>query len=335
VRVLVRADGGAALGMGHVMRCLAVAERLSERGAAVTFVTRDDPAVRARIAAHGCEVVTLPRRDEAAELAALLKCATVTGAGAVVVDLQGFAGEGQARVRAAGLRLTVLDDMGGAGFQADVVLNPNVTARAAAYEVAPHTRLLLGPRYALLRRDFVGRRPGPGGTTPRVLVTMGGGDADNVTRRAFQEVDALETDFAIDVLLGPAFPHGEAMAAAAGRARHPVRIHRDPPDPAGLMAAATVALSAAGSTCLELAHLGVPAVLLVLADNQAGNAAGLARVGCAVSLGDAAQLSGPELRKTLGTLLADRDRRGRMAALGRELVDGAGAARAAAEVVAA
>jgi hypothetical protein len=54
-----------------------------------------------------------------------------------------------------------------------------------------------------------------------------------------------------------------------------------------------------------------------------------------VSLGDAAQLSGPELRKTLGTLLGDRDRRGRMAALGRELVDGAGAARAAAEVVAA
>jgi UDP-2,4-diacetamido-2,4,6-trideoxy-beta-L-altropyranose hydrolase len=336
MRVVVRADGGAALGMGHVMRCLALAERLGERGAAVTFLTREEPAALARIAAHGCEVVALPpREDGAADVAAVLERAAASGARAAVVDLQGFPGEAQARIRAAGLRLTVLDDMGGRGFEADVVLNPNVDARRDAYAVAPHTRLLLGPRYALLRRAFVERAAAPPAAGARLLITMGGGDADNGTLRALQEADGLDAHVTLDVLLGAAFPHGETVETAARRARHPVRIHPDPRDPAALMAAATVALSAAGTTCLELAHLGVPAVLLVLADNQAGNAAGLARAGCAVSLGDAGRLSGPALREKLGALLSDPERRARMGALGRELVDGAGAARVAAEVLAA
>lgn len=334
MRVLVRADGGADIGMGHVMRCLALAEGLGERGAAVSFLTRAEPAVLARIAAHGWDAVTLPPgADPGAEAAALVARASAIDARAAVVDVQGFPAQAQACVRAAGLRLTMLDDLGGAGFQADVVLNPNVDARTEAYAAAPHTTLLLGPRYALLRRQFVGRPAPPAAPAPRVLVTMGGGDADNATLRALREADALEAAFNVDVLLGPAFPHGEAVEAAARRARHPVRIHRDPSDPAGVMVGATVAVSAAGSTCLELAHLGVPAILLVLADNQAGNAAGLDRAGCARSLGDVTRLSGDRLREALATLLADATGRARMSASGRRLVDGGGAARAAAMVL--
>jgi spore coat polysaccharide biosynthesis predicted glycosyltransferase SpsG len=167
-----------------------------------------------------------------------------------------------------------------------------------------------------------------------VLVTMGGGDGDNVTLRAMQEADALDADFALDVILGPAFPHGESVLGAARGARHPVTVHRDPPDLVDLMARATVALSAAGSTCWELAHLGIPAVLFVLADNQEGNATGLAAAGFAVALGAASRAGlGPPLRETLAALLADPARRERMAAVGRRLVDGDGAVRVAAEVM--
>jgi UDP-2,4-diacetamido-2,4,6-trideoxy-beta-L-altropyranose hydrolase len=335
-RVVVRADGDAAIGLGHVMRCLALADRLIERGASVTFVTRSgEPAVLDRIAAQGCAVVPLPRRDDrAADLDALLKQAAVTGATAAVVDVQGVDRPSQAAIRAAGLRLTVIDDLAHS-FVADVVLNQNLGAEPAAYRVEPHTRLLLGPRYALLRRAFTGRRATPAGGPPRVLLTMGGGDGDNVTLRALREADALEADFALDVLLGPAFPHGESVSAAARSARHPVRIHRDPPDVPGLMAGATLALSAAGSTCWELAHLGLPAVLLVLADNQEAVAAGLHAAGFAISLGEAGGDFGPALREALGGLLADATRRSAMAAVGRRLVDGEGAARVAAAVMAA
>jgi UDP-2,4-diacetamido-2,4,6-trideoxy-beta-L-altropyranose hydrolase len=334
--IIVRADGSAAIGMGHVMRCLALADRLTERGAPVTFVTRaGEPAVLQRAAALGCDVVTLPRRDDpAGELTALLERAAAIGAKAAVVDVQGFGAAGQAAIRAAGLRLTVIEDMARTGFSADVVLNQNIDARADTYTVPSHTRLLLGPCYALLRRAFAGRTAGRAAGRPRVLVTMGGGDGDNVTLRAMQEADALDADFALDVILGPAFPHGESVLGAARGARHPVTVHRDPPDLVDLMARATVALSAAGSTCWELAHLGIPAVLFVLADNQEGNATGLAAAGFAVALGAASRAGlGPPLRETLAALLADPARRERMAAVGRRLVDGDGAVRVAAEVM--
>jgi UDP-2,4-diacetamido-2,4,6-trideoxy-beta-L-altropyranose hydrolase len=322
--------------MGHVMRCLALADRLTERGEHVTFVTRaGEPAVLQRLAAHGCDVLALPRRDDrGGDLAALLERAATIGAKAAVVDVQGFGAAGQAAIRAAGLRLTVIEDMARTGFSADVVLNQNIGVRADTYAVAPHTRLLLGPRYALLRRAFDGRTAAPVAGRPRVLVTMGGGDGDNVTLRAVQEADALDADFALDVVLGPAFPHGESVLAAARSARHPAVVHRDPPDLVDLMAGATVAVSAAGSTCWELARLGVPAVLLALADNQEGNAAGLHAAGFAVALGEApGDGLGPALRAALAALLADPARRARMAAVGRALVDGEGTARVAAEVM--
>ena len=338
MRVVMRADGGTTLGLGHVMRCLALAERLVERGACVTFVTRaDEPAVLTRLAAGGFDVA--PVRAGAAPargVATLLERAAAIGAKAAVVDVCGLTVDEQAAIRDAGLRLTVIDDLARGRFVADVVLNQNADARPELYAAAPHTRLLLGPRYALLRPAFVGRSatPPPGGS-PRVLLTMGGADPDNVTLRVLREADALDADFALDVVLGPAFPHGDAVEAAARTARHPVALRRDPGDLPGLMAQAALALSAAGSTCWELAHLGVPAVLVVLADDQAGNAAGLASAGVALSLGAAARLSGPALREALGVLLADPVRRARMAAAGRRLVDGAGAGRVAAEVLAA
>jgi UDP-2,4-diacetamido-2,4,6-trideoxy-beta-L-altropyranose hydrolase len=338
MHVVMRADGGARIGMGHVMRCLALAERLTARGAGVTFVTRaGEPAVAARITAGGFAVEPVPARaDGVGEVDALVGRAAAAGARAAVVDVPGLTADEQAAIRAAGLRLTVIDDLARGRFVADVVLNQNADARREAYTTAPHTRLLLGPRYALLRPVFVGRLGGPpGGGPPRVLVTMGGADPDNVTLDVVREADALDADFSLEAVLGPAFAHGDAIVAAARTARHPVTVHRDPADFPGLVASATLALSAAGSTCWELAHLGVPAVLVVLADNQAGNAAGLAAAGFAVSLGEAARVSGGALREALAALLADPARRARMAAVGRGLVDGAGAARVAAEVIAA
>jgi UDP-2,4-diacetamido-2,4,6-trideoxy-beta-L-altropyranose hydrolase len=337
MHVVMRADGGATIGLGHVVRCLALAGALAERGARVTFLTRaGEPAVLARLAAGGFAVAPVPAGDgPVTGVPALLERAAALGARAAVVDVHGLTVDEQAAIRAAGLRLTVIDDLARGRFVADVVLNQNADARPEAYAAAPHTRLLLGPRYALLRPAFVGRTAAPPAGRPRVLLTMGGADPDNVTLQVLRQADALDADFALDVVLGPAFAHGDAVAAAARAARHPVAMHRDPGDLAGLMAGAALALSAAGTTCWELAHLGVPAVLVVLADNQAGNAAGLAAAGFALSLGVAARLSAPALREALAALLADPARRARMAAAGRRLVDGGGAARVAAEVLAA
>jgi UDP-2,4-diacetamido-2,4,6-trideoxy-beta-L-altropyranose hydrolase len=338
-RVLVRVDGGAAVGLGHVTRCLALAERLQARGAVVTFVTRSNSeAVLARIRAGGCETTLVPdgllREDDASFLLERVRSLVPR---AVVTDSYEVTTGYQRVVRSSGVRLVVVDDLAREHFVADVVLNQNIGACAGQYSAEPYTRLLLGPRYALLRHEFWASRPlaRQDGAMRRVLITMGGSDPGNLTSRALVAVDAVPDDLVVDVVVGPAFTSHEELTNAVAGASHPVRVHRDPPNLAEIMAEATLAVSAAGSTCWELAFLGVPAALLVAADNQTRIAEGLAAAGFALSLGAAAPFPTAALRDAVGGLLDDSTQRARMARAGRSLVDGRGTDRVADEVLAA
>ena len=338
-RVVVRADAGPSIGLGHLTRCLALADRLQARGAAVTFVTRRvSEAVLVRIAEAGCATVLLPDgMPPGDDVLFLLERIRVLDPRAVITDSYEVTTAYQRAVKSSGVRLLALDDLVRGHFVADLVLNPNMSARVDQYSAEPYTRLLLGPRYALLRPEFRAHRAKPTAlpAPPRVLIIMGGSDPDGLTSRALVEVDALPGEFVVDAVVGPAFQAIEELSKAVAGTSHPVRVHRDPPDLVEIMADATVAVSAAGSTCWELAFLGVPAVLLVAADNQAGIAAGLAAAGFAASLGPVAPFPAEALGAAVGALLADAGRRARMAAVGQLLVDGGGADRVASEVLAA
>lgn len=331
MRVLVRADGGAGIGLGHITRCLALAKQLRARGAELVFVTSpEDPAVLDKIKAAGCLVETLPKEcAEDAAIALLLDVAAKKPTSLIVADSYRIELKHQRAIKAAGLKLLALDDFGSGRFAADFVLNPNLTARPGNYAAEASTRLLLGPRYALLRPEFLraAALPPEPSAAPRVLITMGGSDPAGLTREAWKCVDALGGDFSVDLLAGSAYPDVAALARDAAAARHPAGVHHDPADIAGLMRRATLAVTAAGSTCWELACLGVPAVLLVSADNQQGVADGLAASGFAISLGSARPFPAEGLSAAVASLLADSSRREAMASAGRALVDGGGADR--------
>jgi spore coat polysaccharide biosynthesis predicted glycosyltransferase SpsG len=222
-----------------------------------------------------------------------------------------------------------------ARIAADLVIDQRIGARASDYAADETTRFLLGPRYALLRPSFADgrRRRPPRNAPPHVLIMMGGSDPRGATFEVLEAIDSLPAHFAVDVVAGVAQRRLPRLAAAVGAARHPARLHHDPKDVASVMARATVAVSAAGGTCWELACLGVPTLILVAADNQGPNAAGLAHSGFALSLGSIAPFPGRRVRSSVATLLGDRRRLRRMSAAGRRLVDGRGAQRAARAVL--
>lgn len=327
------------MGLGHVMRCFALAQQLRAKGAAVRFVTRmPEQGVVAKIEAEGCEVIRLPEAAaDGDDLDVVLDQVTALGARVVVMDAYDVSVASQRAIKAAGARLVCIDDMAEGHFVADVVLNQNIGARAEAYSVEPYTHLLLGPRYALLRRAFreAGNSLSPPAEPPRVLVMMGGADPENLTARVLAGVDGVPADFVVDVVVGAAFSETESLSAAARKATHRVNVHQEPPALPLLMKRASLAVSGAGSTCWELAYLGLPAILLLLARNQAGIAQGLHAAGFALSLGPTSPFPGSALRDALAMLVSDPDRRARMGAVGRSLVDGNGADRVAAEVLAA
>jgi UDP-2,4-diacetamido-2,4,6-trideoxy-beta-L-altropyranose hydrolase len=326
-KLLLRADAGPRQGTGHVMRCLALAQAWQDAGGRVVLLG-DAGGLRDRLSAEG--IVVAP--DGPADAAQTTAAARRLGAAWVVLDGYQFTAAYQRALKDAGLHVLILDDYGHADrYHADIVLNQNLDAPEVWYRARdPHTELLLGPRFALLRREFGcwrdWQRPVPE-VGRKVLVTLGGADPANVTMRVLDGLRHLRTDgLEAVVLVGAANPHRPALEAAA-RDISGVQIQVNATDVPALMAWADVAVTAAGSTSWELLFMGLPSSTLVLVDNQAAVAPALARAGAAINLGPAAGLEPAALADVLGGLLRDARRRQAMSTRGREIVDGRGAGR--------
>ena len=191
------------------------------------------------------------------------------------------------RIRSAGCRLLVIDDNAHLPYyDADIILNHGIHAPRLDYRSNDDAGCLLGTRYALLRREFSrwrALRHGVESRAENILITLGGGDADNVARKVLltlSQIDDLELN--IKVLMGALNPHRDELRALAD-SRSNIDLQTHVADPASLMAWADIAIAAGGTTA-ELAFMQVPALLIVLADNQESVVAGIHRFGAARSL---------------------------------------------------
>lgn len=331
--LLIRADAAPEIGAGHVMRCLALSQAWKERGGDTVFLGRcEAPALRERLAREGFRHLPVAgAHPDPADLAATLAAVRDTGASWVILDGYGFDPGFQRGIKESGARVLVLDDYRHLPeYHADLVLNQSIGAEAFDYGLGQGGQALLGCRYVLLRSEFLnagqsGKRPAD--APLRVLVTLGGADAGNVTGMVLEALASLSPrDFLVRAVAGPANPNVARLKEQAAGLGDFVTIVEGADMPAE-MAGADFAVTAAGSTCWELLYLGVPLACLVLADNQAGIAAGLGRAGAALSLGRAEAISGREVAARVELLLRDAARRAAMSRAGQGLVDGRGARR--------
>lgn len=324
VVLLVRADASATVGLGHAMRCLALAEAWLEHGGRVTFAMHQVPeSVRLRIERAGASVVPVETAEDTALLARKLN------ARFAVVDGYHLGAATQEALAAAGARLLVVDDAGETATRsAALVLNQNAGATPALYAaLGSGPQLLLGPTFVLLRREF---RDAPAERfvpefARRVLVTFGGADTANLAPRAIEALAPLD---GLDVLVvaGNANARASELRAPAG-ARAKVRIEAAVDDFAEAMRSADLAVIAAGSTTWELASSGTPMIAIVTAENQRGVAVAIDELGLGEVVGDAENVSASAIREAVVRLAADAGARRGMARRGRELIDGCGAQR--------
>jgi UDP-2,4-diacetamido-2,4,6-trideoxy-beta-L-altropyranose hydrolase len=329
-RILVRTDAGVAIGLGHAMRCLALVQALADEcGGTAEFLMLDPPpAFAARAAREGAAVSDMQGSvPDAAETARRAE-----GADWVVLDGYHFDGGYQRALVDAGLKLLAFDDHGHAGsYPAHLVLNQNLGAGPEPYaDRAPYTRLLLGPRHALLRREFrvwEGAPRSVPAVARRLLVTLGGSDPDNVSARVLAALEDVGGPLQVQVLIGGANPHREALEHAAAACPHPVELAVDVLDVAERMAWADLAVAAAGGSSWELARVGTPQIAIVLADNQRPAGRALGEQGLAVSLGWHADVSEGDVAGAVAGLAADAARREDLSRRGQELIDGRGALR--------
>ncbi len=328
---LFRADASPTLGGGHVMRCLAVADSLARAGWRTILAARAGTEATVRAAA---QMPTLAVPDvPVAEEPEALERALPNGCDLLVVDSYAWTATEERASRRFARRVAVLDDFAATPHDADVVLDPTPGRDAAAYarDLAPGATVLAGAAWAPLRRAIRARRRAAlrarhGRGLGRILIAMGMTDPANATARVLEGVAASTFGGGIDVVLGAAAPHREAVASAL-----PARatLHLDPPDLPGLVAQADLAIGAGGVSALERACLGLPTLLVELADNQRAAIAGLVAAGAALSIGPVGALSAAAIAEAISAVGRDEAALARMSAAAALMCDGLGAARAA------
>jgi len=330
MRLLIRADASQSLGSGHVMRCLTLASEVRDRGGDAAFVSAPLTGhMKDAIEARGfqCRLLAkdLDPKHDAAETAAE---ARRFGATQVVVDHYGLAAPWE---QAQPCPVLAIDDLTDRSHACNILLNQNLGARATDYAdlVPPGTTCLMGPEYALLRPEFAAARAAAltarqGNRLARLLISLGGTDPANGTGWALEVLAGLGLpDLDITVVMGSRAPFlTEVQDRAAELPRTEVVV--DTAEMGQLMVAADLAIGAAGATSWERCCLGLPTLMVVLADNQAGIARALDAAGAAqeIALGD-----GDALAAALRALAADPAQLADMQKAAAAICDGQGVGR--------
>jgi spore coat polysaccharide biosynthesis predicted glycosyltransferase SpsG len=325
-RLLLQAEGSTAIGLGHVMRLLALGQAWVDAGGRVEALLDAPEAVRERYRQEGFDLQ--PGSDD---LAVLLRddpaaVAAIDRPDVTLDDLRGLG--------AGGARTLVVDDLARLPtYPVGLVLNQNAHADGSQYDGLATDRLLLGLPYVLLRREF---RSVPERATrrhaSRLLVTFGGGDPTGMTTRTLQGIEALpgalRDGLEVRVIVGAANPDAAGIAAVArGGTGASITVERAVHDMVDAMTWADLAITSGGSTVWELARTGCPALVVSTVPGEFPMISGLQKVDAFDALGPADGLEPADIAAAIGRRLVDDGWRSRMSKRARELVDGQGARR--------
>lgn len=356
--IVFRADASRVMGTGHVMRCLTLADVLADRGWRCGFVCRDHEGhlakwVKARghdlwlLPAEGCQAKSVDTEDlpahanwlgvtwqqDAHDTASVLDMGVVQW---LVVDHYGIDARWEKALAPKAVKLMVIDDLADRAHRCDLLLDQNPGRTQADYmsRVPGDCTFLTGTRYALLRKEFGQwreRRPVANrtGGVDRILVTLGGADPDNITGLVLAALSrsGLSPDTSLDIVMGPSSPWLEAVREQARQLRFRSTVTAGATDMAERMTQADLAIGAAGATTWERCCLGLPSLVVAIAENQRAFLDIVASQGLA-AVADLADLEGA-VRTFIDTMQAQPERYFDMVKQASQAVDGLGAARVA------
>lgn len=322
LHVLIVTEGGTDFGYGHLTRCLSLAEACEEAGMEVSFAVRGDESVEEVIGGYEFEIYNW--LVEKARLLQELKQSDV-----MILDSY-HAPEEFVREMGAIVGVPVfMDDTNRIHYPPGIVVNWSISASELNYPEDSRIVYLLGPRYISLREAFrdaekrdVKKEIGS------VLITFGGDDSKHMTYPVLKFLIEKYGDWEKRVIIGRAF-HGKDIKdiCELGDAK---TVFIDSPDGetmSDVMSRSDIAICSGGQTVVELACIGVPAVVISVADNQVNNVKGWEKTGFIEYAGhyDAPDLISELERKLI--IMEDRDRRKKSAEAGREAVPGNGVER--------
>ncbi len=358
MKISIRADASAIIGTGHVMRCLALARELRARDHEVSLLYGDHPDNPFPLTRYAkqSDVTAIPISPENRETPVpdgtplahnqFLSWNWEADAAAVrrvigqhghtldwlIVDHYALDARWERAVRPLSRKLMVIDDLADRHHACDLLVDQNRLGPANPYAllVPADCRVLLGPRFALLRREFQHARTlreRHGGPIRRLLIFFGGVDQKAVTLKALEAVRRVQAqNLHTDVVVGAANPAAREIQALAGRMNN-VHTHLQVNYMAELMGRADLMLGAGGTTTWERCAAGLPSLVISVADNQEFIARSVAEKGVAIYLGKSEEVSLDAICRELRHAMEHPEAIHKMGRRASELADGQGTQR--------
>jgi len=332
VLILFRCDGSTEIGLGHVVRCLALADELCEaHGCRVAFAMRQGPLGAAMVREKGYPVFEPVGKENILDQARWLeKVVSIANVGVLVLDVRDdLPRDAIQALRNNGILIVTLDDPSERRLVADLAFYPPVPQVKKLNWKRFTGQLYTGWEWVVLRKEF---SRGPcfiSHNCPQVLVTMGGSDPAGLTLKAVEALELIDEDFHADVVLGRGFSYDSAFGNLLARTRRHFTIRRDVQNMADLMAQADLAIASFGITAYELAAMGIPAIYICLTDDHAESARAFVDAGIAFNLGKFCEITPEILAWAVFPVLINSELRRRMSARASALVDGRGVNRVA------
>jgi UDP-2,4-diacetamido-2,4,6-trideoxy-beta-L-altropyranose hydrolase len=295
-RALFRCDASVEIGAGHVMRCLVLADELQRRGVECHFLSATTNQLTSVVSEHGHRVKFLegtsgisgcvPRNDDLCELVAYAKGLEPSW---IIVDHYQYFLSDFLQLRSVPSTLVVIDDMANRAIECDILLNQNFGILESNYEglVPEVTKFLLGPEYALVRRDFGDIREASlardRSVLRKVLVTLGASDTSAPRCKIFEALLACNLGAIGQLLVLGVSPDSPDAAGWVNSFKGKVAFRAWTQDMAREMLESDAIFCAGGSTLWEICTLGIPAFAVKVAENQAQALDALTRIGAIVT----------------------------------------------------
>ena len=323
--IVFRAEAGSVIGLGHLRRCLTLAQTLKDMNAKIHFLLRADQSSIGFLEKYGFTGRLVDESDDWDLHESLEYCQDVQATVLVIdsyriepKDIKGFQ-----------CKVVVIDDLCDRSLPVEMILNGAVNGEACVYQTLPSTKLLLGPQYILLREVFNQKFcRNIKKDVDRILITVGGMDSLSFitklvawTRKSCERVH-------INLILGPFVEDHESFREWQNDPL--ICVYQDPINFYDLMMRCDVAVTGGGQTTYELAAIGTPAIAIQLADNQIRNLEGFSKAGTLNWVGSVSDENLQEkFQDALRRLARSFNERQVMSAAGPLIVDGGGSKRVA------
>ncbi len=333
--IFIRVDANRQIGLGHMMRCLSIAEGLKALGEEVCFVAADDSAAELlKQKGQAYMVLQTDYRQMEEELEALIPLLRQRKPKFLLVDSY-FANQAYFAKLSAETKVVYLDDKAAFPCCVDVLINYNIYADMTAYQRIKDTskKYLLGLDYVPLRREFQEVAYTVRPKVENILITTGGADQYNLAGQILQKALSEPRIHGVQYhVVSGVFNEHLPMLEELERKHPSVHIHKNVTEMAALMKQCDVAVSAAGSTLYELCAVGVPIFCFSFVDNQEPMVEGFLKRGLVCYGGhylEKGEVMLSEIIDGIKALSGKREERLKFSLREREIVDGQGALRLA------